>query len=191
MTDLLAFSRPEFPLFVHVLGAMVLVGAVTTAVVAQLVPGIGSVDGDRMRRFSFRTLLLAALPAYIVMRIGAEWMYSKEFDSNSDDPTWIGIGYITADIGALLLLIALITAGIASLEVEEPAREGLRHRRGDRAGGLDRRRLGDERQALAGTRSATAYASRPKRTSRASATSVSAPRSAVSACRTASSNGQP
>ena len=114
MTDLLAFSRPEFPLFVHVLGAMVLVGAVTTAVVAQLVPGIGSVDGDRMRRFSFRTLLLAALPAYIVMRIGAEWMYSKEFDSNSDDPTWIGIGYITADIGALLLLIALITAGIAS-----------------------------------------------------------------------------
>ena len=67
-----------------------------------------------MRRFSFRTLLLAALPAYIVMRIGAEWMYSKEFDSNSDDPTWIGIGYITADIGAVLLLIALITAGIAS-----------------------------------------------------------------------------
>ena len=98
----------------HVLGAMVLVGAVTTAVVAQLVPGIGSVDGDRMRRFSFGMLLLAALPAYIVMRIGAEWMYSEEFDKNSDDPTWIGIGYITADIGALLLLIALITAGIAS-----------------------------------------------------------------------------
>ena len=66
------------------------------------------------KSISNRTLLLAALPAYIVMRIGAEWMYSKEFDSNSDDPTWIGIGYITADIGALLLLIALITAGIAS-----------------------------------------------------------------------------
>ena len=117
MIGVLASIRPDswnFPLFVHVFGAMVLVGAVTASVVAQLAPGIGSVDGDRMRRFSFRTLLLAALPAYIVMRIGAEWMYSKEFDSNSDDPTWIGIGYITADLGALLLLIALITGGIAA-----------------------------------------------------------------------------
>jgi hypothetical protein len=114
MIGVLAFSRPEFPLFLHVFGAMVLVGAATTAVVAQLAPGVVTGDGDRMRRFSFRTLLLAALPAYIVMRIGAEWMYSKEFDSSSDDPTWIGIGYITADIGALLLLIALITAGIAA-----------------------------------------------------------------------------
>jgi hypothetical protein len=114
MTALVAFSRPEFPLFLHIFGAMVLVGAVAAAVVAQLVPGVGVVDGDRMRRFSFRTLLLAALPAYIVMRIGAEWMYSKEFGDVEDDPTWIGIGYITADLGALLLLIALITAGIAA-----------------------------------------------------------------------------
>jgi len=114
MTELLAYSRPEFPLFLHIFGAMVLVGAVTTAVVAQLAPGVGAVDGDRMRRFSFRTLLLAALPAYIVMRIGAEWMYSKEFGDVDDEPTWIGIGYITADVGGLLLLIALITGGIAS-----------------------------------------------------------------------------
>jgi hypothetical protein len=115
MIGVLAFSRPEFPLFLHVFGAMILVGAATTAVVAQLAPGVVMGDGDRMRRFSFRTLLFAALPAYIVMRVGAEWMYSKEFgDSTADDPTWIGIGYMTADIGALLLLIALITAGIAS-----------------------------------------------------------------------------
>ena len=67
-----------------------------------------------MRRLAFRSLLLVALPAYIVMRVGAEWMYSKEFGDTDDDPTWIGIGYITADLGALLLLIALITAGIAS-----------------------------------------------------------------------------
>jgi len=117
MIGLLASIRPDswnFPLFLHVLGAMVLVGAATTAVVAQLAPGVVPGDGDRMRRFSFRTLLFAALPAYIVMRVGAEWMYSKEFGDTDDDPTWIGIGYITADLGALLLLIALITAGIAS-----------------------------------------------------------------------------
>jgi len=114
MTGLLAFSRPEFPLFLHVFGAMILVGAATAAVVAQLAPGVVPGDGDRMRRFSFRTLLFAALPAYIVMRVGAEWMYSKEFGDVDDDPTWIGIGYMTADIGALLLLIALITSGIAA-----------------------------------------------------------------------------
>jgi hypothetical protein len=117
MIGLLASIRPDswnFPLFLHVLGAMVLVGAATTTAAAQPAPPIIPRDSDRMRRFSFRTLLLAALPAYIVMRIGAEWMYSKEFGDTDDDPTWIGIGYITADIGALLLLIALITAGIAS-----------------------------------------------------------------------------
>ncbi|HET6602011.1 MAG TPA: hypothetical protein VFG57_08595 [Gaiella sp.] len=114
MIGLLAFTRPEFPLFLHVFGAMVLVGAATAAVVAQLAPGVVTGDGDRMRRFSFRTLLFAALPAYIVMRVGAEWMYSKEFGDTDDDPTWIGIGYITADLGALLLLIALVTGGIAA-----------------------------------------------------------------------------
>jgi hypothetical protein len=117
MIDVLASIRPDswnFPLLLHVFGAMVLVGAATAAVVAQLAPGVVTGDGDRMRRFSFRTLLFAALPAYIVMRVGAEWMYSKEFGDTDDDPTWIGIGYITADLGALLLLIALITGGIAA-----------------------------------------------------------------------------
>jgi hypothetical protein len=116
MIAVLASIRPDswnFPLFVHVLGAMVLVGAVTAAVVGQLASA-SPVYADWMRRFSFRTLLFAAVPAYIVMRIGAEWMYSKEFGDTEDDPAWIGIGYITADIGALLLLLAVICAGMAS-----------------------------------------------------------------------------
>ncbi|HEY7345149.1 MAG TPA: hypothetical protein VH620_06285 [Gaiella sp.] len=116
MTSLLAAIRPDswnFPLLVHVLGAMVLVGAATTAVVTSL-GSVADSERDRMRRLAFRSLLLVGLPAYIVMRVGAEWMYSKEFGDTDDDPTWIGIGYITADLGALLLLIALITAGIAS-----------------------------------------------------------------------------
>ena len=116
MTGLLAAIRPDswnFPLFVHVLGAMLLVGAATTAVVTSLAT-VGVPERDRMRRFTFRSLLLVGLPAYIVMRIGAEWMYSKEFGDTDEDPAWIAIGYITADIGAVLLLIALVTAGIAS-----------------------------------------------------------------------------
>lgn len=119
MTSLVASIRPDswnFPLFLHIFGAMLLVGAVLTAVVAAL-GADRSGDAVRMRRFTFRTLLFVGLPAYIVMRIGAEWMYSKEFGDlpdDFDDPAWVGIGYMTADGGALLFLIALICAGVAS-----------------------------------------------------------------------------
>jgi len=114
--NLLASIRPDslnFPLFVHVLGAMVLVGAMVFAITAELVAA-GSAAPERFRKIAFRTFLLVALPAYIVMRAGAEWIHSKEFPSGVKDPTWVGIGFITADAGAIVLLVTLILAGIAS-----------------------------------------------------------------------------
>jgi hypothetical protein len=119
MISLLAAVRDSsfyFPLFLHIFGAMVLVGSVLTAVVAAL-GADRTGDPVRMRRLTFRTLLFVGLPSYIVMRVGAEWMYSKEFGDlpeGIDDPTWVGIGYITADLGALLFLIALVSAGVGS-----------------------------------------------------------------------------
>jgi energy-converting hydrogenase Eha subunit A len=116
MTGLLAATRPDswnFPLFLHVLGAMILVGAVAAAVVAQLTAPAVSAP-DRLRRFSFRTMLFVAIPSWFLMAIGAEWIYSKEFGDSSDDPTWVGIGFMTRELGGLLLLIATICAGIAS-----------------------------------------------------------------------------
>jgi hypothetical protein len=116
MTSLLASVRPDswnFPLFVHVLGAMILVGAVTAAVAAQLTSAAVA-DPDRLRRFSFRTMLFVAIPSWFLMAIGAEWIYSKEFGDSSDDPAWVGIGFMTRELGGVLLLIATICAGIAS-----------------------------------------------------------------------------
>ena len=113
---MLAWIRPhafDFPLLVHVLGAMVLVGAVAAGVTAELV-SVGSEAPERLRRLAFRTLLFVALPAFIVMRVGAEWIRSKEFPSGVPEPSWLGIGYITADGGGLFLLVALIVAGLAS-----------------------------------------------------------------------------
>ena len=106
--------RPDsinLALLVHVLGAMVLVGGLVTAAGAAI---IGWRDeGAALRRFAYWTLLAVALPGYIVMRVGAEWTYNKEhLDSLPDDPTWVGIGYMTADAGGLLLIIALILGGI-------------------------------------------------------------------------------
>jgi hypothetical protein len=102
--------RPDdwnFPLFVHVLGAMVLVGALLTCVVAIVLS-----RGDaRLLRIGWISLLAIGLPGWIAMRAGAEWIYSKEGWGDlpsSAEPDWLGIGYITADLGGVLLLAALI-----------------------------------------------------------------------------------
>lgn len=112
---MLAAIRPDswnFPLLLHVFGAMVLVGGLVTAVTA-LVLGWKR-DTAAYTRFAFWTLLALVLPAYIVMRVGAEWIFSKENFVEGQEPDWIGVGYITADLGALLILITLIVTGIAS-----------------------------------------------------------------------------
>jgi hypothetical protein len=96
-------------LFVHIAGAMILVGGLLTASAAALAGWRD--EAVALRRFSYFTLLAVAFPGYIVMRIGAEWVFSKEYPS-SYDPAWVGIGYMTADGGGLLLLIALILGGI-------------------------------------------------------------------------------
>ena len=60
------------------------------------------------------------------MRVGAEWTYAREhLDDLPDDPTWIGIGYGTADAGALLLLIALILGGIGMRRQRKSGGTGL------------------------------------------------------------------
>jgi hypothetical protein len=107
---MLAIARPDswdLPLFVHVAGAMLLVGALTVVLVASAA-ALRRGDGTAaLARLSFRSLLLGVLPAYIVMRIGAEWIASEEAVG---DPTWVGIGYMTADGGLLLTLIAIVLA---------------------------------------------------------------------------------
>ena len=62
-----------------------------------------------MRRVAFRSLLFVGIPAYIAMAIGAQWLYDKEFGDVEEDPAWIGIGFIIARLGGLLLLIATIS----------------------------------------------------------------------------------
>jgi hypothetical protein len=112
----LAAIRPDswdFPLLLHVLGASVLVGAVASSAVATLAAD-RTPSPETMRRIAFRSLWLVGVPAYVVMRIGAEWLYEKEFGDVDDDPGWIGIGYIVADLGLLVFLIALALAGFAA-----------------------------------------------------------------------------
>ena len=110
--------RPDdwnLPLFLHVLGAMVLMGALV-AVVTALLAAWNDDDVDRvelLRRFGLRFLLYGVLPGFLVMRISAEWIRDKEFGDTDSEPDWIGVGYGVADLGALFLIVSIVLTAVA------------------------------------------------------------------------------
>jgi hypothetical protein len=115
----------DLAVFVHVIGAMTLVGGLVTAAAAGIV---GWRDTGALRRLSALTLFAVALPGWIVMRAGAQWAYSTEgWDKvpSKFQPTWLGIGYFTADIGGLILLIALVLGGIGIRRMRTGGGAGL------------------------------------------------------------------
>ena len=123
---MLAVVRPDdwnLPLFVHVAGAMLLVGflVVAAASFARAAGGGGSADAPVLTRLGFRTLLIGALPAYIVMRGGAEWIASTE---DVGDPTWVGLGYSISDGGLLVLLVATLFGARAARRARDGGAAG-------------------------------------------------------------------
>jgi hypothetical protein len=114
MTSVLATIRPDsqnFPLFLHVFGAMILVGGTLTGASTLAFAR----NDPRFLRLGYWTLLIVALPGFILMRIGAEWIYNKEHwdDVPSDDqPAWLGIGFFVADLGGLVFLLSLVLGGV-------------------------------------------------------------------------------
>jgi hypothetical protein len=109
-----ATIRPDawnFPLLVHVLGAMLLVGALILAASALVLAW--REGSPALVRLGYRSLLLGALPAWIVMRVGAEWIASKEDLTGANAPSWVDIGYNSADLGLPLLVISTILVGLA------------------------------------------------------------------------------
>jgi hypothetical protein len=59
------------------------------------------------------------------MRATAEWIYDKEGFTGDDDPAWLGIGFITAEGGGVLLLVALILGGFGVRRVGRGGGSGL------------------------------------------------------------------
>ena len=103
-------------LLVHVLGALLLIGGLVTALAFQYAGWRRERPEDALAlsRLAFKSLLIVAFPAWIIMRVGAGWVYSKEKIEGTpiEDQAWIGIGFITAELGGLLLLVSIILAGI-------------------------------------------------------------------------------
>jgi hypothetical protein len=111
-TTLGSITRPDswdLPLFLHIAGAMVLVGALTLSSV-YLIASWRS-GSAALIRVAYMSLFYGALPGYIVFRVGAEWIADKEHLTDSN-VTWIGIGYGVSDLGALLLIVSLVIGGL-------------------------------------------------------------------------------
>jgi hypothetical protein len=99
----------NFPLLIHVLGAMLLVGVLAAALAAVVLSR--SEAGAALQRLAFRALLIGGIPAFLLMRIGAEWVADEQ--NVDDEAAWIGIGYGISDTGLLLLIVVTVLAGVA------------------------------------------------------------------------------
>jgi hypothetical protein len=126
--SILAAARPDSwngPLFLHVLGAMILTGGLIGSG-GLLVFGRGDV---RLLRFGYWSLLAVSLPGWVLLRIGAEWVASREgwndLPWGVDDPTWLDIGRIVADGGGLILLASLVLGGLGIRRLREGRGAGL------------------------------------------------------------------
>jgi hypothetical protein len=122
-----ATIRPDdwnFPLFLHVFGAMVLVGGLLTSACA-----LGFAKGEvRLLRVGYWSLLAVSLPGWVLMRIGAEWIASKEgWDDVPDDavPAWLDIGAVIGDLGGVVLLVSLVVGGIGVYRLRQAKGSGL------------------------------------------------------------------
>lgn len=108
---LTAAVRPDdwnLPLFIHLAGAFVLVGAMVLAFTALLLTWrSGPVE---MTKLAYRSLLWGAIPSWIVMRVGAQWIASKEGVEDAEF-AWIEIGYIASEPTLLLLIAATVLTG--------------------------------------------------------------------------------
>jgi len=113
--SLLAAIRPndwEFPLFLHVLGALTLIGALVVTT-AMLFTAWRDASATNLR-FAVRSLTLGVIPAWVVLRGSAEWIADKEGYSDLDDPPdWIDLGYMAGDVGFLLILLSTLFGWLA------------------------------------------------------------------------------
>jgi hypothetical protein len=92
------------PLFIHVLGASLLFGALF----AVTTLGYASIrivaHGPLLRKLAFTVMLAGVWPSYVLMRVGAQWVLSHE-GLDDDPPGWVGVGFLVSDVGIVVLLV--------------------------------------------------------------------------------------
>lgn len=123
--NVVAAIRPDswnLPLFLHILGAMILVGGMLTGASA-----LALARGDaRLLRLGYWSLLAVGLPGWVVMWVGANWIYAREgLDDEPIASVWVGIGFVVAELGLLLFLSSLVVGGIGVYRLRAGKGTGL------------------------------------------------------------------
>jgi hypothetical protein len=122
--DVLAAIRPDeqsFALLLHLVGATVVFGALLASA-TSLVLARGDI---RLLRLGYFSLLFVGLPGLILLRLAGEWLYRMQnWDklSDQDRPVWLDIGFLVADGGGLLFLLALVLGGVGVYRLREGKR---------------------------------------------------------------------
>jgi hypothetical protein len=113
--ELLAAIRPDeqsFALLLHLVGATVVFGALLASA-TSLVLARGE---TRLLRLGYFSLLLVGLPGLILLRLAGEWLYRLQgwdkLPDQIDEPVWLRIGFVVADWGGVLFLLALALGGV-------------------------------------------------------------------------------
>jgi hypothetical protein len=125
---MLAAIRPDiqdFALLLHLVGATVVFGALLTSA-TSLVLARGE---TRLLRLGYFSLLFVGLPGLILLRLAGQWLYQlqkwDDLPSQFAQPTWLDIGFIVADWGGFLFVLALVLGWV-----------GIHRLRTDRGGAL-------------------------------------------------------
>ena len=112
---MLAAIRPDeqsFALLLHLVGATIAFGGLLACATSLLLAR----GETRLLRLGYFSLLLVALPGWILMRAAGQWLFDQqnwsELPSNLNDPAWLKIGFIVADWGGVLFLISLAVGAI-------------------------------------------------------------------------------
>lgn len=94
-------------LYLHVVGATVLFGAVVAVAILSIAALRVESHAVLLRRLAFWLTLLAVVPAWILMYLGGFWLLGHEHLDKST-PGWANAGIDIAHIGAVLTLLLLI-----------------------------------------------------------------------------------
>ena len=119
MAILAQAARPDsadFWLFLHILGGMTSVGALTLSFAS--LAGAWRSGSAALTRLGFRALLWGAIPAYLVLRVSSQVLLDKEGLEDAE-LAWIDIGFMVTDPGLLILIAATVLGGLAARRAAE------------------------------------------------------------------------
>ncbi len=101
------------PLFLHVLGATILIGGISAVVVVAVAALRSPEHATLLRRIAFQTTLIVVWPAFIVTVAGGHWTLSRKLADHRTPPGWALVGIAVTDVGVIVVIVLTVFAWLA------------------------------------------------------------------------------